>query len=62
MIFPISSVYPDQTFWSDAYAFINNNYCIEPVTNGVATLDALDADGSIYPQQSLLLRPLWLTI
>ena len=39
---------PDPGLWSDAYAFVNNNFAIEPVTNGVATLDALDADGSLY--------------
>jgi hypothetical protein len=41
-------VVPDTESWSDAFAFINNNYCLDPVTNGVATLDAIDADGSIY--------------
>ncbi|MGW8314861.1 MAG: T9SS type A sorting domain-containing protein [Bacteroidales bacterium] len=40
---------PDPERWSDDYAFVNNNFSVEPVTNGVATLDALDADGSIYP-------------
>lgn len=41
-------VTPDTGYWSDAGAFINNQYCIDPVTNGVATLDAQDFDGSIY--------------
>lgn len=40
---------PDTALWIDDHAFINNNYCIEPVTFGVATLDALDFDASIYP-------------
>jgi hypothetical protein len=39
---------PDQDIWSDKTAFVNNNFAVDPVTNGVATLDALDADGSIY--------------
>lgn len=39
---------PDAGRWADNYAFVNNNFCIDPVTNGVATLDALDSDGSIY--------------
>ncbi|MFH0758854.1 MAG: T9SS type A sorting domain-containing protein [Bacteroidota bacterium] len=47
--FSSASVEPDQEIWSDASAFINNNYCVDPVTNGVATLDALDFNGSIYP-------------
>jgi len=46
--FSNSVVVPDAGNWSDTYAFVNNNYCIDPVTNGVATLDALDANGSIY--------------
>jgi len=46
--FSTGSVFPDSSIWSDAFAFINNNYCRNPVTNGVASLDALDADGSIY--------------
>lgn len=46
--FSSSSVAPDTGVWSDAYAFVNNSFCKDPVTNGVATLDALDADGSIY--------------
>ncbi|MEN8156236.1 MAG: T9SS type A sorting domain-containing protein [Bacteroidota bacterium] len=48
--FSTTFVEPDQELWSDARAFINNNYCIDPVSNGVATLDALDFDGSIYPR------------
>lgn len=40
---------PDPSLWSDSYAFVNNNFSVEPVTNGVVTLDALDAEGSIYP-------------
>lgn len=44
---------PDPELWSNDYAFINNNFSVEPVTNGVATLDALDADGSIYAGSAL---------
>ncbi|MEN8226543.1 MAG: T9SS type A sorting domain-containing protein [Bacteroidota bacterium] len=46
--FSATAVVPDTGIWSDAYAFVNNNFCKDPVTNGVATLDALDSDGSIY--------------
>ncbi len=46
--FSNSYIEPDPSLWSDADAFVNNNYCINPVTNGVATLDAIDYQGSIY--------------
>jgi hypothetical protein len=46
--FSSAFVEPDPAIWTDRYAFINNSYGIDPVTNGVATLDAVDSDGSIY--------------
>ena len=46
--FSTSEGSPDQAIWEDHYAFVNNSFALGPVTNGVATLDALDADGSIY--------------
>ncbi len=51
--FSSSFVEPDPSIWSDASAFVNNNYCVDPVSNGVATLDALDFDGSIYPEATI---------
>ncbi len=51
--FSNSSLVADTSIWTDAYAFVNNNFCVNPVSNGVATLDALDADGSIYAQATL---------
>ena len=39
---------PDKNLWMDDYVFINNNYPVQPRSNGVATFDALDADGNIY--------------
>jgi len=51
--FSNSTLIADTGSWSDNYAFVNNNFCIGPVSNGVATLDALDADGSIYSHASL---------
>ena len=47
--FSSTKVMPDPSIWSDADAFVNNDYCIDPVSNGVATLDAIDYRGSIYP-------------
>lgn len=46
--FSATSIEPDPKLWSDANAFVNNSYCIEPVTNGVVTLDIIDYRGSIY--------------
>jgi len=46
--FSNSHIHPDSSLWSDVYAFVNNNFCLDPITNGVATLDALDEQGSIY--------------
>lgn len=51
--FSNSTLVADTGSWSDAFAFVNNNFCLNPVSNGVATLDALDADGSIYAHASL---------
>ena len=46
------STQPDQKLWMDQYVYINNNYPIQPRSNGVATFDALDADGNIYKNSS----------
>lgn len=51
--FSASTLVADTGSWSDAYAFVNNNFAVNPVSNGVATLDALDADGSIYSNATL---------
>ncbi len=51
--FSNSTLIADTGSWSDTYAFINNNFCLNPVSNGVATLDALDADGSIYAHATI---------
>ncbi len=44
--------YPDPQLWQDQQAFINSSYAIVPPTIGVATLDALDANGQIYAHAS----------
>ena len=43
---------PDKKWWIDDYVFINNYYPIEPRSNGVATFDALGADGKVYQNTS----------
>lgn len=50
--FSAQSPYPDQSKWTDSYAFINNNYGINSPGAGVATLDALDSVGAIYQNAS----------
>jgi hypothetical protein len=52
--FSDSYVIPKISLWSDKFAFINNTYPISPVTEGVATLDALDYDGTIYKNAGTL--------
>jgi hypothetical protein len=47
--FSDSKVEPKKSLWSDKYAFINTTYAINPPTVGVATLDALNYNGSQYP-------------
>jgi len=44
---------PDSSRWMDAHVFINRNYGIDPISIGVATLDALDGNGSIYPNAEI---------
>ncbi len=38
---------PDGLWWDDDWAYINTNYPVNPVTIGVATLDAIGPDGSL---------------
>lgn len=40
--------YPDAKLWTDRTAFVNNSYPVIPPSIGVATLDALDANGRVY--------------
>ena len=43
------SVYPDPRLWSDSNVYINATYGVAPPTLGVATLDAIDKKGKLYP-------------
>jgi len=59
---------PDQNLWVDRYVYINNSYPVLPPSNGVATFDALDADGNVYrgssstfPADTLTSRPILLS-
>jgi hypothetical protein len=46
--FSASDVFPDPSKWSDHYAFINNSFAVDPISVGVATLDAIDENGDVY--------------
>jgi hypothetical protein len=51
--FSQSKIYPDDEKWSDTYVFINYNYPVNPRSAGVATFDALDHTGALYPRASI---------
>ncbi len=46
--FSYNSTFPDPALWADNYAYVNNGYAVNPPTIGVATMDALDQNGSVY--------------
>lgn len=46
--FSNKSHFPDPALWADRDAFINHTYPINPVSSGVATLDAINEVGSVY--------------
>lgn len=46
--FSYNSIYPSSKIWADNYAYINTGYAVNPPTIGVATMDALDWNGSVY--------------
>ena len=46
--------YPAASRWADNKAFINNSWSVSPPSAGVATLDALDENGILYPLVSVI--------
>lgn len=50
--FSKSSVYPDPSKWSDKDVFVNNTYSVKQISAGIATFDALDSNGNLYPDAS----------
>lgn len=46
--FSYRNVYPKQTLWSDNDVFVNNDLGYMPISIGVATFDALDAQGKLH--------------
>ncbi|MBN1158359.1 MAG: T9SS type A sorting domain-containing protein [Bacteroidales bacterium] len=51
--FSTSDVYPDPLKWDDSLAFINNSFPVDPMSAGIATLDAIDSEGNIYALNDL---------
>jgi len=45
-------IFPNPQHWTDKYVFINDDYAVNPPTVGVATFDAIDNFGKIFPQAS----------
>src|SRR5674476_351116 len=43
------SVFPSPLRWADSSAFVNTDYAKFPPSIGVATLDALNKQGALYP-------------
>lgn len=46
--FSNSLIYPDAAKWTDRFAYINNSNGKNPISIGVATLDAIDETGKVY--------------
>jgi hypothetical protein len=46
--FASTAPYPDPKHWVDRYAYINSTLALNPLSVGVATLDAMDENGLIY--------------
>lgn len=46
--FSALTILPDPAKWSDEYAFINSSFGNDPISIGVATLDAIDENGDVY--------------
>jgi hypothetical protein len=50
--FSVISVYPSPLRWADSLAYVNTDYAKYPLTVGVATLDAINDKGALYPDAS----------
>ena len=52
--FKQKDIYPDTLRWFDNEVFVNTDFSYRPPSWGVATFDAVDADGNIYPEANPL--------
>jgi hypothetical protein len=48
-----NSIYPTDSLWQDRNAFVNSGYAINPPSVGVATLDAINDTGAVYPTATI---------
>ncbi len=55
--FSRGGIYPNSTLWTDSNAFINETFCDNPPTIGVATLDGINKYGNPYNPTSLSSNP-----
>lgn len=46
------SPYPKASLWQDSFVYINDSRAVDPLSIGVASLDALDQHGRIYSRAS----------
>jgi hypothetical protein len=46
--FAASNLFTDTTKWLDKFAFVNNDYAIDPISINVASLDAINQYGEVY--------------
>ncbi len=50
--FSQTDIFPSPVRWQDNFVFVNNTYSVKQRTQGVATFDALDNTGRLYPSAS----------
>lgn len=51
--FHTDNIFPDTAIFSDRDAYINDDFPYRSVNVGAATLDAIDANGNLYPNASM---------
>ncbi|MDF1571008.1 MAG: T9SS type A sorting domain-containing protein [Bacteroidales bacterium] len=51
--FSYRSHYPGIDLWAEDDAYVNSSYAVDPPSIGVATLDAVDYNGSVYPHATI---------
>jgi hypothetical protein len=49
--------YPDSTKWISKSVFVNRSYAVNPPSIGVATFDAMDSRGHVYPSMTSFTSP-----
>jgi hypothetical protein len=52
--FSDSFIFPKNTLWADSFAYINSSLAPNPISIGVATLDALNEKGVVYEHADYL--------